>query len=292
MTATLTDAQAELIDVLETEPPADEVVDRVAVQRHRDVAVVTLSQPAARNALNLSGWRRVGAIGAELVSDKALRAVVLRGAGGAFAAGADIKEFPYTRMTAVQAATYNECIASALHAFRAIPAPVIAAVRGMAVGGGCELSAACDVRIAAEDARFGIPIGRLGVILSYAEAQVAVRLIGSAALKYLLFTGDLISARDALALGLVQKVVDPGDLATETARLVAQICRHSATTMRAAKVVPDMADRQLTAADTERLARLTVEAYEGDDLKEGVAAFTTGREPDFGTPLTDRDGRA
>jgi enoyl-CoA hydratase len=274
--------------LLEDEPPTHEVIDRVAVQRHRDVAVVTLSHTAARNALTLASWKRLWAIFDELASAPALRAVVLRGAGDkAFAAGADIKEFPCARMTAARATYYNECIASALRALVAVPVPVIAAVRGMAVGGGCELSAACDVRIAADDARFGIPIGKLGVILGYTEAEVAARVVGPAGLKYLLFSGELIAAHEALRLGLVQKVVAAGDLAAETARLVTQICQHSQTTMRASKAVADMVGRALTVADTELLTRLSIQAYEGADLKEGVTAFIEGREPVFGTRQMD-----
>jgi enoyl-CoA hydratase len=283
-----TEPGATIRRLLENELSAHEVIDRVAVQHHRDVAVVTLSHPAARNALTLASWKRLWAIFDELASDAALRAVVLRGAGDrAFAAGADIREFPYARMTAVQATYYNECVASTLRALVAVPVPVIAAVRGMAVGGGCELSAACDVRIAADDARFGIPIGKLGVILGYTEAEVAARLVGPAGLKYLLFSGELIGAHEALRLGLVQKVVAVSDLATETARLVTQICRQSQTTMRASKMVADMVGRALTAADTDLLTRLSIEAYEGDDLKEGVAAFIQGREPAFGTRRVD-----
>jgi enoyl-CoA hydratase len=276
--------QPKIRRLLENEPPAGEVIDRVAIQRFELVAVVTLSHPAARNALNLASWQRLRAVFDELATDGALRAVVLRGAGGeAFAAGADIKEFPHTRMTAARAAHYNECIASALRAVAAIPVPVIAAVHGLAVGGGLELSAACDVRIAAETARFGIPIGKLGVILGYTEASMAARVIGAAGLKYLLFSGEFISADDARRLGLVQKVVPASHLTAETADLVARICRHSATTMRASKLVVDMVGRALTAADTDLLTRLGVEAYEGDDLVEGVAAFIDGREPLFGT---------
>jgi enoyl-CoA hydratase len=271
-----------ILDLLESYPPAHEVIDRVALQRRHGVAVVTLSHAAAMNALTLASWERLKVVFDELASEKALRAVVLRGAGDrAFAAGADIKEFPRTRMTAARAAHYNDCISSALRALASIPVPVIAAVRGLAVGGGCELSAACDVRIASDDARFGIPIGKLGVILGYTEAHMAARLIGPAALKYLLFSGELISARGALHLGLVQKIVHSGDLATETARLVTQVCRQSATTMRAAKLVVDMVGRALTADDTDLLTRLSAEAYEGQDLREGVAAFIQRREPSF-----------
>jgi enoyl-CoA hydratase len=276
------DSDAGIRLLLDSDPPVQDVVNRVAVQRHGSVAVVTLSHPGARNALNLASWRRLWFVFTELASDPSLRAVVLRGAGeAAFAAGADITEFPHTRMTAAQASHYNESISSALRALTAIPVPVIASVAGVAAGGGAELCAACDVRIASESARFGIPIGRLGVILGYTEALVAARLIGPAALKYLLFSGEFIMAAEALQMGFVQKVVAVGDLAAATAHLVGHICRQSPTTMRASKAVADMVGRALTGADAELLARLSVEAYEGEDLKRGVAAFIAGREPVF-----------
>ncbi len=271
-----------LSQLLAAQPPAEAVTDRVALQRHRDVAVVTLSHPQAQNALNLASWRRLKLLFDELAGDRELRAVVLRGAGDrAFAAGADIKEFPDTRMSAGDAAIYNESVAAALTALVAVPVPVIAAIRGLAVGGGCELSTACDVRIASDDARFGIPIGKLGVILGFTEADSVARLIGPAALKYLLFSGELIDVTDAARWGLVQKVVAPDDLADATARLVGQICRQSAVTMRASKAVANMHGRALTAADTDALIRFSVEAYEGADLREGVAAFSQGRPPRF-----------
>lgn len=264
------------------EPPAASVIDRVAAQTHGNVVVFTLSNPQAHNALNLASWRRLKLLFDDLAREPDLRAVVLRGAGhAAFAAGADITEFSHTRMTAVDAANYNESVAACLRAVTAIPVPVIAAVRGLAVGGGCELMAACDVRIAADDARFGIPIGKLGVTLGLTEADTVARLIGPAALKYLLFSAELIDVEQAACWGLVQKVVAAGDLADATATLVGQICRQSAVTMRAIKVVANMHGRALTAADTDALIRFGVEAYEGADVREGVSAFNERRPPRF-----------
>lgn len=265
------------------QPPTEAVIDRVALQRYQDVAIVTLSHPQALNALNLSSWRRLSLLVDELAGEPDLRVIVLRGAGDrAFAAGADITEFPDTRMTAADAAAYNGSLASCLRALAAVPVPVIAAVRGLAVGGGCELTAACDVRIATDDARFGIPLGKLGVILGLTEAETVARLIGPAGLKYLMFSGELIDVDTAMRWGLVQKVISSTDFADAVARLVGQICRQSAVTMRASKVVANMHGRALTAADTDALIRFSVDAYEGDDLREGVRAFSQGRPPNFG----------
>lgn len=279
----MTTVPEELARVLAVDPPEDLVLDRVAVQYVDDVVVVTLAKPKAFNALSLAAWRRLLAVFTELAEHTDARVVVVRGAGpDAFAAGADIKEFPETRMTAAAATDYNETIAGTLRAVASVPIPVLAALHGLAVGGGCELITACDVRIASTAARFGIPIGRLGVTLGYTETLSVARLIGPAELKYLLFSGDLVDAATAHRIGLVQRLVGPEALVEAVTDLVGRIRSQSATTMRAAKVVTNMVGRPLTDADADLLARFTVEAYEGADLAEGVAAFVERRAPRFG----------
>jgi enoyl-CoA hydratase len=269
-----------LADLLHADPAPGTVADHVACERSGAAAVVTLARPEAHNALGLAAWRRLATVFGDLARDEGLGAVVVRGAGGrAFGAGADIAEFPAVRMSAAAALDYNESIAAALRAVSAVPAPVIAMVRGLAVGGGCELAAACDVRIASADSRFGVPIGRLGVTLGYMEASALARLIGPAGLKYLVFSGRLVPADEALRLGLVQRVAD--DVVAETVALVDAVLAGSAVTMRATKAVADMCGRPITPSDAERLTRFAVEAYDGDDLKEGVAAFVSGRAPTF-----------
>ncbi|MBA8824194.1 enoyl-CoA hydratase [Saccharopolyspora lacisalsi] len=254
----------------------------MAHQHHGAVHVVTLARPEALNALSLAAWRRIATIFDAIRRDDHARAVVVRGSGErAFGAGADIAEFPQVRVGAAASLGYTEAIAAAVNSIAEAPVPVIAMVHGLAVGGGCELAAACDVRIAASTARFGVPIGRLGVTLGYAEANALARLIGPAALKYLLFSGRLIDTDEALRLGLVQRGVAAEDLVTETVNLVENVHASSEITIRAGKLVADMTGRALTAADTEALTRTTVEAYEGPDLAEGIAAFREKRAPEF-----------
>jgi enoyl-CoA hydratase len=290
----VSDLKPALQDILGVDPPDDDVTDGVALQIVGAAAVVTLSRPAAHNALSLASWRRLIHVFDELARRDDLRAVVVKGAGGrAFAAGADIKEFPAVRVGASSAIEYNESIAAALKAVQGLPVPVIAMIRGLAVGGGCELAAACDVRIADTTARFGIPIGRLGVILGHTEANALVRVIGAAELKYLLFGGRLLDAHAARQIGLLQEVVEDHEhLVAVTTSLVDTILASSEVTIRAAKQVADMCGRALTDHDTELLARLTIEAYDGPDLKEGVAAFEARRRPDFTQQRRTTGGRA
>jgi enoyl-CoA hydratase len=276
---------ADLAALLAVEADPRNVEDHVAVELHGPICLVTLARPEQHNVLSLASWRRLGATFAELARSTTLRAVVVRGSGGrAFGAGADIKEFGEVRLGAALAVDYNEAIATTLRAVGGIPAPVIAMVDGLAVGGGCELAAACDLRIASDRSRFGIPIGRLGVTLGYTEASAVARLVGPATLKYLLFTGRLLDAEDAAAVGLIQRVVPAAELNSETATVLEAILNSSEVTIRAAKLVADMLGRPLSAADTETLTRLTTEAYDGADLAEGVAAFEERRAPNFTFP--------
>lgn len=266
------------------DPDPSTVDSHIGFSSADGVAVVSIAREQQHNALSLASWRRLGVLFDEMGKQPELRAVVVRGAGSrAFSAGADIKEFPDTRLTPEAALDYNECIASALRATIALPCPVIAMIRGLAIGGGCELAAACDVRIASSDSRFGIPIGRLGVTLGFAEADTVAGIIGPAALKYLLLSGRIIGAEEALRLGLIQSLVQPDALIDETIDLVDAIVSSSEVTVRAAKLVVDMTGREPTARDTEVITRIAVEAYGGSDLKEGVSAFLAGRPPRFAT---------
>lgn len=276
------------------------------------VLVVTLNRPERLNALDLDSWRDLGALfawaaavdttagraptghaggtsdaQADGVSDAraaavpTLRAVVIRGAGGAFSAGADISEFPRRRMVARAALDYNRAIARALEAVVACPVPVIAMIGGAAVGGGCELAAACDVRIASTRARFGVPIGRLGVTLGPVEATAVARLIGPARLKELVFSSRIVDADEAHRIGLVERLVAPAELERETAGLLDAIVSASPATIRATKRVAALAGRDLTPADAEAFAELLFSVYEGAELAEGVAAFGERRPPRF-----------
>src|SRR5699024_4468936 len=120
-----------------------------------------------------------------------------------------------------------------------VPVPVVAMVRGLAVGGGCELAAACDLRVSSQNARYGIPIGRLGVTLGYVEAKALTRLIGVGNLKRLLFEGDLIDAMEAERIGLVEVVVPDSDLENRTAALLSAILSSAKVTISASKLVAD-----------------------------------------------------
>lgn len=275
-----------LTAALSTDPSPDDVVDRIGLQRLGRVAIITLTNPEQHNSLNRAAWQRITEVADALVADTTVHAVVLRGAGTrATGAGADIKEFPERRMSPATAQDYNEGVAGGLRAVAAIPVPTIAMIQGLAVGGALELSSSCDVRIAAQDARLGMPLGRLGVLASLTEARAVGQHIGTSNLRYLIYSSRLLTADRALGMGLVQDVVAPESLAEAVASLVQEILHSSMPTLRAAKLATDLLGRDITAADTEALSRYAIEVYGGPDLAEGVAAFVAGRRAVFPSQL-------
>lgn len=276
------DVLAQLSGRLGQDPAVGDVEAYIGVERVGRIGILTLARPDQHNVINLAGWHRIAETATTWAADDEVRLVLIRGAGQrAFGTGADIKEFRDVRMTAPHAVEYNEAVAHALSAVAALTIPVVALIDGLAVGGGLELSAAADIRIATARSRFGLPIGRLGVTLGYTEAAALTRLIGPAALKYLLITGEFLDASTAFSIGLVQRVVEPEELVEVALKVAGNVLQSSLPTLLAGKAVADMTMRPLTAADTELLARITVEVYAGPDLAEGVSAFLDGRPPVF-----------
>lgn len=275
----------ELSVALRREPDAVGVRDGVGLDVVGRVGIITLSSPGRHNVLTLAGWQRLADVVRGLESQQTIQVLVVRGAGGVFSAGADIKEFPEVRLDAAGAAQYNEAIARALRALQDCPSPAIAMISGLAVGGGLELAAACDVRLADTGSRFGLPIAKLGVTLGVTETRALIRLTGPANLMHLVLSGRLVDAAHAERIGLVQEVHEPSDLPDATARLLIAISQGSVATIRALKAVTGMAERPLRESDTEFLVRQTVDVYPGADLAEGVRAFSERRPARFPSTL-------
>jgi enoyl-CoA hydratase len=257
-------------------------VDGVVVRLHGPIAEVILSRPAVHNALDLAMWSRIRAVFDELATNRSLRVVLVRGAGGrAFSAGADISEFRAERLSTEAARNYNQGIAGALRAIRRTPQPVVAMIVGLAVGGGCELATACDLRIASDDARIGIPVARLGVTLGLEEITALVGLVGPGRAKDLLFTGRLMGAAEALQIGLVDRIVPRPEIEEAAWQLAEGIALAAPKAAIANKLAVGMVTYGSDDGDLEQLERLTDDVYAGRDLAEGVDAFIAKRDPSF-----------
>ncbi|MFG3120964.1 enoyl-CoA hydratase/isomerase family protein [Streptomyces sp. NPDC048208] len=231
------------------------------------VATVVIRHPAKRNAMTAAMWRALPPLLADLAADPGVRALVLTGEGGTFCAGADISTLRGSPAEAQGLAVAAE------EALAAFPKPTLAAIRGHCVGGGAQLAAACDLRLAEEGALFGVTPARLGIVYPASSTRRLVSLVGPATAKYLLFSADLIDSARALRTGLVDEVLPVGDLDKRVAALTATLAARSLLTQAAAKEYAD--------GRTDRDAHWTAQALASTDTEEGVTAFLERREPRF-----------
>ncbi|MFD1331277.1 enoyl-CoA hydratase/isomerase family protein [Methylopila musalis] len=244
------------------------------------VATVILDRPAKKNALNEAAWRAFPTVAAEIAGRPEVRAVVLRGAGGVFSAGADIAEFvALAASDEARRRAYADAVRDGEAAVAGIAVPTVAAIEGACVGGGCQIALACDLRIAAVGTRFGITPAKLGIVYPVDSTRRLVEAVGPARAKELLFTARLIDAEEALAIGLVHRVTQAAELDAAVAETVAALLRGSAYSLFAAKRMIDALSTP--APDLAELDALWRGGFAGEDLKEGAQAFLDKRAPRF-----------
>ena len=255
----------------------------ITLEQQRGIATVTFNRPGHRNAIDYQGWLELGRIAAGLAQDDGVKVVVFTGAGDeAFSAGADIKDFDQYRSDSIKARAYAEAFDGALDAVEALPKPTVCLIKGFCVGGGCELSMAADIRIAADNSRFGIPVARLGILVGYREMRRLVALVGPGNASYLLLSGRTVDAEEALRIGLVNGVVPLRELQDYGDRLAAEMARLAPLSHRRHKEV------LRTVLQDPSLSRLTAEQeqlpfanFDSEDFQEGRRAFVERREPRF-----------
>ncbi|MBW8727013.1 MAG: enoyl-CoA hydratase/isomerase family protein [Inquilinus limosus] len=245
------------------------------------LARLRLQRPARHNAIAAAMWRALPDLCREIDADPEVAAVIVEGEGGqAFSAGADIAEFGTVFADAASTAAYNASVRAGLAAVEALDRPSIALLRGLCVGGGCGLALACDLRFAGDTARLGITPSRLGLAYSFADTRRLVATVGPARAKDMLFSGRLLDAAEALAIGLVDRVL-PDD-AVESAALdyAAGLAERAPLSLRAAK---RMIEAMMAGADgdTAETVALYEAAYRSADFREGQAAFAERRPPRF-----------
>jgi enoyl-CoA hydratase len=244
------------------------------------VAVVTIDRPDALNALDRETLGELRNRLRELAPDTEIRAVVLTGAGEkAFAAGADIREM--LPMGVLEGHGWAMLGHECGRLLESMPKPTIAAVNGFALGGGCELALACDIRYASENATFGQPEIGLAVIPGWGGTQRLARAVGAGLAKDLILTGRSVDAAEALRIGLVSAVYPPGELLGSAIETAAGLARRSPVALSAAKDATNRALQGDLAAGLSYEAILFSALFATDDQKEGMAAFSEKREPTF-----------
>ena len=249
----------------------------VLVERRGDVVWLTFNRPEARNAMTVAMYERMAEVAREVDADRGVRALVLTGAGGAFVSGTDISQFSeFTRES--DALEYEARMDAWMSALERVRVPTIAALRGPVVGGGAAIAAACDLRIAAPSARFGVPVARtLGNCFSMANLVRLSSLVGVARVKEIVFTARLVDADEALRIGLYHEVTKDEDaLVPRVEELARTIASHAPLTLQATKeALRRIRDRMLP----EESADLILLCYMSRDFREGVRAFMEKRKP-------------
>jgi enoyl-CoA hydratase/carnithine racemase len=265
-------------------PPGSELpspTPRLLGRVEGSIGWLVFNNPERHNALSRDMWEGIPPLLAALNDTGSVRVILLRGAGEeAFVSGADISEFDAERATPEAVERYDAMVERACAALAESPAPTLAMIRGHCLGGGLALAIACDLRLAAEDASFAIPAARLGIGYRRPAVAALIALIGPASAKEILFTARRLDAREAYAMGLVNRVVPVGELEAETRRTAKTIAGNAPLTIQAAKraiAALRSGDPQAVAEAESAIAR----CFDSADYAEGRRAFLEKRRPRF-----------
>ena len=257
---------------------ADETTIRL--EREGAVARLVLNRPDKLNAFNIAMWQRLGDCMAEVNADRDLRCLLVTGGeSAAFGAGADIAEFERLRADSEQAEAYARQMEPGLEGLDHCPIPSVAAVWGACVGAGLELALLCDIRICGEGAKLGIPINRIGHCLPYAGMRALVALAGPATASEILLEGRVLGAEEALAKGLVTRVVPDAEVAAEAEACAGRIAKGAPLAARWHKRFIRRARDPKPLSEAEW--REPFESCDTTDYREGIRAFVEKRKPTF-----------
>ena len=243
------------------------------------IVTITINRPKAMNALNSQVLDELHGAFHQIALDPDVRAVILTGEGKAFVAGADISEM--NKLNAVEARAFAKKGHAVMNMIETVEKPVIAAVNGFALGGGCELAMACDIRIASTKAKFGQPEVGLGLIPGFGGNLRLPRLVGKGNAKYLIYSADMIDAAEAYRIGLVQKVAEPEDLIAEAEKMAGKIAAQAPIAVAVAKdVVNNGYDVDMKSGSNYEVNAFSL-IFDSEDMKEGTTAFLEKRKAEW-----------
>ena len=266
--------------VVENPTAAALTLENVLYEKKGTIAYVTLNRPKVLNALNTPTWKDLRTAFEKARADAEVQGVILTGAGDkAFIAGADISELAQT--TAVEAEKSSSNGQAVLNLVENLGKPVVAAINGFALGGGCETAMACTIRIAVETAKFGQPEVKLGLLPGGGGTQRLPRLVGKGRAMQLILTGEMITAQEAYRIGLINEIVPSNDLISRAEVILKQIASNAPV---AVKYALEATNKGMETSQSE--GQLLEASYFGlcaatEDKKEGTAAFLEKRQPQF-----------
>lgn len=253
--------------------------ETIKYETRDSIAIVTVNRPKAMNALNSQVLDELYDAFQKIGADENIRAAILTGEGKAFVAGADIAEM--AKLNSVEGRAFGEKGHRTMNGIENVEKPVIAAVNGFALGGGCELAMACDIRIASEKAKFGQPEVNLGLIPGFGGNLRLPRLVGKGMAKYMILSAEMIGAEEALRIGLVEKVTAPEELMDEALKVAETIASKAPIAVSLAKsVINNGYDVDMKSASAYEINSFGI-PFSSEDMKEGTSAFLEKRKAEW-----------
>jgi enoyl-CoA hydratase/carnithine racemase len=258
------------------------LTSKMIARKDGAIGHLVFNNPARHNAVSLEMWQGVTQIIDDFERDDAVRVIVVSGAGGrAFVSGADISEFKERRASEEAAAAYAKISEGARLRLQETPKPTIAMIQGYCIGGGVGTALACDLRIAAEGSKFGIPAAKLGLGYAYDGIRRLIDLVGPAAAREIFYTARQFTAEEALRMGLINQVVPAAELEGYVENYCAMIAANAPLTVRSVKTIVREAMKDERERDLDLCRRVVAECFASEDYAEGRTAFMEKRKPVF-----------
>lgn len=254
-------------------------MEEIRIERRDGIAHVILNRPSVKNAVTLAMWRELTAIFSRFADDLDVRGVVLKGAGKDFSVGADISEFAEIRDDRRQSAAYEVAVDRCSGAIAALGKPIVAAISGYCLGGGCHLALACDFRFADRTVMLGIPAAKLSIVYGVNSVQRLLALTGVSNAKRILYSADRYPAEQAVSMGLIDELHEDAGLAAE--KFLQRLAANAPLSIAGAKYMLNGLSTGPGALDVAAAQRLIDEASDSEDFKEGRRAFAEKRPPRF-----------
>jgi enoyl-CoA hydratase len=256
--------------------------EKMIARKEDAIGWITFNNPARHNAVSLEMWQALGEIVEDYGRDESIRAIVLQGAGAkAFVSGADISEFEAKRSSPETTGAYDEVAQAATLALQKVGKPTLAMIRGYCIGGGVAIALCCDLRFAAEGAKFGVPAAKLGVGYEYEGVRRLMDLVGPSFTKEIFFTARQFSAAEALAMGLVNRVLPDDGLESYVRDCAAAIVANAPLTVASIKTLVAQGLKDESARDAALCEEVMQRCLRSADYAEGRQAFMEKRKPTF-----------
>jgi enoyl-CoA hydratase/carnithine racemase len=258
------------------------MTDKMLSHKDGGVGIVTFNNPERHNAVSLEMWEATKRILDSFAADNEVRVVVLTGAGGkAFVSGADISKFESERASLEAARAYNAKSEGAYSSIYEFPKPTIAMIRGYCLGGGLGLATCCDLRICSDNSRFAVPAAKLGLGYGYIGLKRLVDIVGPAFAKEIFYTARQFDAQEAVAMGLVNRVVPSAELENSVKSITDMICANAPLTIKAVKFTVGEILKDESKRNVARTIEMVEQCFSSRDYSEGRAAFMEKRKPAF-----------